>query len=137
MTEAEARNAIIKLFLAEFPLLHPTIPIAVAGKEFTKPELPNPWVRISVNFNLGNQDTQGQPGNRKFTRMGMAFVQVFTAKDKGTDLSDQIVNNSLNILDGVRLERLWLYNGSPVTLPEEPDYYRQNATVEFRFENIR
>lgn len=133
MTPTEARNEIMKRYLTEYT---GQFPIAFDNKKFVKPDGVK-WVRLTVNFNSGLQDSLGQTGNRKFTKWGLIFVQVFTPSNKGTNENDDLCNGSLNLLDGVRIDDLWLYNGRIKTIGSDGEFYQQNVLVEFEFENIR
>lgn len=135
MTPKEARNQITKRFLAAFT---GQFPIAVTGHRFTPPQIPNPWVRISVIFNDGAQTSLGEKGNRRFQKSGFVTVQVFTPVNKGTDQNDEMASSILTFLDGESMgSELWLYNGRINTIGDKDDYYQQNVVVEFNFEDIR
>lgn len=133
MTPTEARNEIMKRYLDNFT---GQFPIAVDNKKFDKPDGVK-WVRLTIKFNSGNQDSLGRENNRKFTKQGLIFVQVFTPSNKGTDDNDDLCNSSLNLLDGVRINDLWLYRGRIKTIGSDGEFYQQNVVVEFEFENIR
>lgn len=134
MTIKEVRNIILKKYLAEF---NGQFPILVSGTRNNKPATPTEWVRISVIFNDGRQSTMGLTGNRKFLKMGFVVIQVFTPANKGTDLNDEMANNSLNLLDGITIERLWLSNGKINTVGDDGEYFQQNVSIELEFEDIR
>lgn len=133
MTPSEARNEIMKRYLNEFT---GQFPIALDNKKLEKPDGVK-WVRLNIQFNDGNQDSLGQPTNRKFVKQGLIFVQVFTPANKGTNENDDLCKDSLELLDGVRLNNLWMYNGRISTIGSDGEFYQQNVVVEFEFENIR
>jgi len=134
MTPKETRNAIAKRVLAAFNSIYF---VAVDNIKTGPPPIPAPWIRLTIVFNEGNQNTLGLEGNRKFVKLGMASAQVFTPINKGTDLNDDIANEALNLLDGVRIDKLWMYNGRIKTRGSDGEYYRQDSIVEFEFEEIR
>ena len=134
MTPTEARKAIMSRYWNAF---NGQFPIAIDNKKFDPPSTPSKWVRLSVQFNDGNQDSLGRSGNRKFVKRGLIFVQVFTPSNKGTNDNDGTAADSVNIFDGVRINDLWMYNGRIETVGSDGEYYQQNAVVEFEFENIR
>lgn len=135
MTPKEVRNEIVKRFLAQFT---GQFAIAVTGHRFVPPQIPAPWVRISVIFNEGGQTSLGVKGNRRFQKSGFVNVQVFTPVNKGTDQNDDMAQNILAFLDGESMGHgLWLYDGSIKTIGDKDDYYQQNVVIEFNFEDIR
>ncbi len=133
MTPSEARNEIMKRYLTEFS---GQFPIALDNKKFVKPD-GTKWVRLSIQFNSGAQDSLGKVTNRKFVKWGLVFVQVFTPSNKGTNDNDDLCHAALNLLDGVRINNLWMYNGKIDTIGSDGEYYQQNVVVDFEFENIR
>lgn len=134
MTPVEVRNAITSRYLTEFD---GQFPIAVDNKKFDPPNPLSKWARVNVQFNDGNQSSLGKIGNRRFTKLGLLFVQIFTPINKGTDENDSLANSSANLFDGVRIQDLWLYNGRIKTIGSADEYYQQNVIVEFEFEEIR
>lgn len=134
MTPQEVRNEIYKRYLAVYAGI---FPIALDSKKFTPPEIPAKYVRLTVKFNEGFQSTLGRPGNRKFMKTGIVFIQVFTPDGKGTDENDELTHDSVNVFDGVRIGQLWLYNGRITSPGSDGKYYQQNGAVEFEFEEIR
>lgn len=133
MTLTEARNEMMKRYLDEFT---GQFPIALDNKKLQKPDGVK-WVRLTIIFSGGNQDSFGKVGNRKFVKRGLIFIQVFTPINKGTDANDDLCNSSLNLFDGVRINDLWMYNGRIRTIGSDGEFYHQNVIVDFEFENIR
>ncbi len=133
MTPVQARNEIEKVYLAEY---YGQFPIAIDNKPLDRPN-EDTWVRLSVQFNDGKQSTLGATGNRKFIKYGFIYVQVFTPVNEGTDANDILVENSMNLFDGTRIQQLWMNNGRVKTVGSDGQFYQQNAVIEFSFENIR
>ena len=134
MTPAEARNAIVSRYLTEF---NGQFPIAIDNREFEAPETPEKWTRIAVRFSSGNQSSLGQDGNRKFEKRGLVFIQVFTPSGEGTDNNDSLAKLILDLMDGERLDNLWLFNGRINTIGNDGAYFQQNIILDFTFEEIR
>lgn len=133
MTPIQVRNEIEKAYLAEY---NGQFPIAIDNKRLDRPN-EDTWVRLSIQFNDGKQGSFGITGNRKFLKYGFIYVQVFTPANEGTDDNDILVENSMNLFDGTRIEQLWMYNGKVKTVGSDGQFYQQNAVIEFSFENIR
>lgn len=134
MTPKEVRNEITKRYLT---LLN-QFPIAITGHAFDPPKDPAPWVRLTIIFNDGRQSSLGDIGNRKFIKSGFVNAQIFTPSGTGTDKNDEMAQDSLNLLDSIRIDqKLWMYNGKIQTIGDSGGYYQQNVVIEFNFEDIR
>lgn len=57
-------------------------PIAWPDVAFTVPD--TTWVRFSMKPNLGYQASAGDPGNNRFRRKGLIFIQVFQKQGQGS-----------------------------------------------------
>lgn len=135
MTPTEARNAMTSRYLIEY---NGQFPIAIDNLKSTIPNPPEKWVRVTVRFVDGNQSTMGKKSNRKFVKIGILIIQVFTPINTATDENDSLANSSLELFDGERLGQLWLYNGRIETIGSGSGvFYQQNVIVEFKFEDIR
>lgn len=131
MTPMEVRNIIMNRYLVEFDGVYN---ISIDNKRFSE-EIS--WVRLSVNFNDGEQTSLGKIGNRRYTDYGIIFVQVFTPSNEGTDLNDTMANDSKLLFDGVSIGDLTMYNGKVRTIGRVNEFYQQNAVIEFNFLTIR
>lgn len=135
MTPKEVRNKLVSKYLVEF---NGQFPIAIVGQPFTKPSTPEPWVRIAIIMNDSNQTSLGEIGNRRYQKTGFTVIQIFTPINTGTDRNDEIAEDSLVLMDGIKIDpALWTYNGRIDTIGDNDDYYQQNVVVEFKFEDIR
>jgi len=134
MTPTEVRNALTSKFLTEYD---GDFPIAVDNQIFKVPNPATKYARITVKFNTGNQHTLGRKGNRKFVKLGILFVQIFSPINTGTDENDTLANSTIELYDGEKLGTLWLYNGRIETKRSDGLFYQQNVVVEFEFEDIR
>ena len=68
-----------------------------------KPPKDEPWVRLAVRHENGEQETLGPVGNRKFERTGRVLIQVFAVEDAGTERSDELLTLARNTFEGVTL----------------------------------
>lgn len=131
MTSTEVRNAIMSRYLNEFSGQF------VIALDNQISETADKFVRLTINFSNGFQDSLGSTGNRKYIRTGLIYVQVFTPINKGTDDNDNLAGSSVNLFDGVRIEDLWMFNGRVNTIGSDGEHYQQNAVIEFQYQNIR
>jgi hypothetical protein len=136
MTPSEARNAIQIRYLDNFS---GQFPIALDNQPFTAPNADEDikWVRLNVQFTNGEQSSLGILGNRKFTRVGFLYIQVFTPAGHATDQNDVLAEESLTLFEGERLGNLWFTNGRIITVGEDGKWYQQNVVSELTFEAIK
>jgi len=136
MTPKEARNAIFMRYLNEF---NGQFPIALDNQKFTPPDTGDgvKWTRVSVKFNDGTQGSLGQPGNRRFEKYGLLFIQVFTPTEHATNDNDELAEDSLDLFEGVRLGDLWFNNGRIETVGSDDVWYQQNVVLELTFVAIK
>jgi hypothetical protein len=137
MNPKEARNAVLQRYLDTFGGL---FPIALQNQPFSPPEPAAgvKWVRIDVRLGYGEQDTLGRTGGRRFVQGGAVTVQVFTPNGGATDGNDELVKQSLDLLDGVRIgDSLWTYGGRIVTVGTDGEWFQQSAILNLRFEETR
>jgi hypothetical protein len=133
MTVSEVRNAIMSRYLNQYT---GQFTIALDNQIADAPD-DEEWVRLTVNFTDGFQDSLGKEGNRRYLKRGMIFIQVFFPMNKGTNNSDTLAEDSANLFDGVRINDLWMYNGRVRTIGSDGEFYQQNAVVDFEYENVR
>ena len=64
---------------------------AVENQTYTFPSN-KPWVRVSVVESVGDQLTQGKPGNRRVNYTGLVIVEISTKAGSGTRASSDLVD---------------------------------------------
>lgn len=136
MTPKEARNTITVRYLDEFS---GQFPIALDNQPFTPPEAGDgvKWVRLSVRFTDGAQGSLGRANNRRFDKVGLLFIQVFTPAGRATNDNDDLAEDSLNLFEGETLGDLWFNNGSIKTIGSDDEWYQQNVVLELSFSAIK
>jgi len=135
MNAQEAREEIQKAFIAAGIFAVSTI--ALDNQKFTKPSDDTPWARLTINFTAGRQHTLGKPTNRKFEKKGFVFVQVFTVAGGATNINDGLVQQSLNVFEGVVLNGVHFTDGQIRTVGTLDKWYQQNAVLEFTYYEIK
>ena len=95
---------------------------------------PKEWLRVSVVFSGGQQDSIGGAVPQK-TITGTIIVQIFTEKNSGggrskqlADIIGPIFEMRQAVQDGVQIDFRAAYLTSP---PEQPDYFMENLIVPF------
>lgn len=141
-TIAEAREAVYQLFVTGWGT---RTPIALDNETFDKPvdsnNEPTAWVRLTVRNTGSQQDTLGPIGARNFLRTGSIFVNVYTAKDKGTTEGDGHAQKARELLEGLSFASgaVRTYNVVVRELGPERDspYYAHVAEASFEFDEKR
>lgn len=134
-TFIEVRNAIIKRFRASFS----AVPMALDNQNFDPPtpSATIKWVRLSVQFVGGRQDSFGKSGNRKFLKSGLLSIQVFTAIDEATNVNDTLCQQVQDLFEGVRIDDIWFYDGGIRFSGAENEWFQQNVVFDFDFEDVK
>ncbi|MCM1497283.1 MAG: hypothetical protein NC124_02340 [Clostridium sp.] len=100
-------------------------------------ETNKPWVRISVRTTAGGQESLGSPGNRMFRRQGFMYFQIFTRSGTKTETSDKLVQDILDIFDGVTVENILIRSGSPTYTGNDGKWYQQNVQFRIIFDEFK
>lgn len=140
-TIAEAKTAIYSKFIAEWGN---TAVYTLDNEEFTPPApatgtIRQPWVRVTIRHTGRGQETMGKKNNRKFTRTGSVFIQVFTATDIGTSLADSLAEAAANIFEGVSLRNTSVWFKDVITRETGVDgtWYGVQVEAQFEYEEIK
>lgn len=96
-----------------------------------------PWVRGSIRLAVGGQQTLGSPGNRMFNRQGYLIFQVFIPSNQKTNVSDELVQEILDIFDGAEVGDINIIKGSPTYVNMEKAWYQQNVQFEISFSEFK
>lgn len=98
------------------------------------------WARLTVRHSDSRQDTLGKTGNRRFTRLGSVFVQVFTlANEGGRAASDVLAETVRGIFEGVSLAGTTVRFTSVSISEIGPDgkWYGQVVEAAFEYDEIK
>lgn len=135
MNIQEARELIQVRFLASS--IFSASAIALDNQKFTPPDARTAWARLTIQANDGNQETLGRATNRRFVKRGVLFVQVFTITDGATNENDGLVQECLDLFEGVGLSGLYFNNGRIRTIGPTDKYYQQNVVFDFTYYEIK
>jgi hypothetical protein len=130
----EYRDAIAAYFLANYTAI-PAARIEMPNETFAPPD-PNAglaWGRLSILEFLGQQQTLGDSGGRKFERTGSVFFQVAVPTDKGSSSADQLAKAARAVLEGVSISgnSIWLQGATVRHIGVDGAWYL--VTTEVRF----
>ena len=134
-TFSEVRNAIQSRFITNFG----STLTAWDNQSFTPPEPGTnvEWVRVTVQFTSGAQDSFGIVGNRKFIKTGLLTIQVFTPIDFATDANDALCQQVQDLYEGVRIDDIWFLDGGIVFSGYDGEWFQQNVSFEINFEDVK
>ena len=107
-----------------------------AGEGFTPPEK-REWARLSVRHSTASGgQTLGGVGSRRFTRLGTVFVECYAPlgdEKDGEGQIDPLVQNALNIFEGVSFDGLRFFQAVPRETGEDAGKWTR-ALVEVPFD---
>lgn len=137
MDTPTAKKAIITHFLTQWGT---TTRVALDNEVFT-PVTGTPWVRVTIRYNAGNQESLGMVGvNRNFLRSGSVIVQCFAPQDAGSAVADSLAAQALDILEatdqlGSGDIRMW--DGESVEIGQLDGWYQVNTEVRFEHTEVK
>lgn len=78
-----------------------TTPITFGNEDYDPVEGQD-FIRLSVQGQSSRQDTLGQPGQRKYFRLGTIFVQIFVPENSGMAQTDAYAQTIVEAFEGAR-----------------------------------
>lgn len=95
------------------------------------------WARCSVRHTLGEQDTLGRIGQRRYLAGGNVTVQIFTPKGDGHRLGDQLVEI---VKDALRqrptTSQVWFFDISTPEVGVDGPWFNRNVEASFRYQEV-
>jgi len=107
------------------------------NEEFDMPEASISWVRLVVRNKVGNQETLGKIGSRKFLRDATVMIQVFTELDTGASEGDRLAVKARDIFEGIRLNGLWFFASDIQEIGSDGTFYQHNVECTFNYEQTK
>lgn len=134
VTPLAARNALYDAFAAGW-----TNGVAYfLGNEGSDPPPRTDWVRVNVQHNASAQDTLGGIGNRKFDRLGLISVQIFTLPDQGQERADQLVQDVRAIFEGKTINDVFTQASTQLDVGPDPlDFWQTNVDTPFDYLELK
>lgn len=129
----ESRKVIYDKFVT---LWGTTSPFTFANEQFNEPEN-LPWVRLTVLNELGQQETQGVIGNRKYNRSASIKAQVFTLANTGVSKSDELTTKIQDIFEGNTFTGVYIYNSNINEIGTDGKWYMALVEISFFYDEIK
>jgi hypothetical protein len=99
------------------------------------------WLRVSVKHNpalFGQSSLTGEVGTRRFSRFGIAFIQIFVPVNDGLDQTDKIIQMLLDTFEGARTPNGIRFRNVGATEQGVSGAWQQsNVTANFSYDQIK
>jgi hypothetical protein len=97
------------------------------------------WARTTLSHTQGFQATLSNDlGSRKFRRLGLLIVQIFTPSSNGLSLSDNYSKLIIDAFEGKRtLNGIWFKDVRLNEVGADGNYFQSNVLVNFEYDEIK
>lgn len=136
MTEAQAIEFISAQFVAAWPAASGGVPIALDNE--AHPELAgvDTFAQLTIQHTASRQLTHGSVGTRRWLRMGVIYVRLWVAADRGRAPLAALCDAARSVFEGIDLgtglaDALTIEAGQ--TREVGPDGQQYMAAVQFGF----
>lgn len=137
MTELyEAKDAVYKRFLANYPSTLPATQITFDNDEFDEPDT-DPWVRLVVRSTAREQSTLGKASNRRFRSTASVFIQVYTQVNTGVKLNSQLAKAAADVFEGFSFSGLDFTSAVVRETGPSGKWYQSVVEAEFEYDEIK
>jgi hypothetical protein len=146
VTLTQARDAIMQAFYNDWNALAGAAnggvvpPVDWQGDDSSsKPDVSNPWARISIFHGISTQDTIGVPGaGRSFERTGTIIINVFTPLSSGQGLTqaEALATIARNAFEGKTAgpnDEIWFRNVSVNEIGPDGGWFQININADFLY----
>lgn len=109
-------------------------------KDARKPRSDKPWARVTVNHNVSPQRTFGEPGNRRFERLGILTVQVFSpmSLEQGLTLGEDLAVVARDAYEGnTTPSGVWFRNTKLQEVGPSDPWWQINVSTEFQYDELK
>lgn len=100
---------------------------------------PDAWARIIVQHSLSNQASlANRSGQRRFTRMGLVTVQIFTPLGTGLSIADKMYRIVIDAFEGKATSgNVWFRNVRLNEIGPSGSWFQSNVIAEFEYDEIK
>ncbi len=139
LTRTQARDEILALFKASWEAQPAPIPTVLYDDKAPAPTSGDKaWARVSVLHNDGDQQTLGEVGNRRFNRLGIVIVQVFTPFGSGLVSADTIVPVAVNAFEGNKTPGgVWFRHVYSRDIGKTGQWHQTNVFADFEYDEVK
>lgn len=139
LTRAQARDEILGLFKATWDSLPaPVPPVAYDDNAPPPTKGDQAWARVTLLHNDGDQQTLGGIGNRRFNRLGVVIVQVFTPYGGGSTKADVLVPVARDAFEGKSTPGgVWFRHVREQDAGKSGQWQQTNVSAEYEYDEIK
>lgn len=104
------------------------------------PRPDEPWARVTVSHNISPQRTFGEEGNRRFDRLGIVTVQVFTPMsiEQSVTLAEELGVIARDAFEGRSTPGgVWFRNARLQEVGRDGPWWQLNVTAEFSYDELK
>lgn len=103
-----------------------------------QPPQDKPWFRVVVRHTDSDQSSLGEANNRRFNRVGLVSVQVFTpAGARGLTLADQLGKMAVDAFEGKEADGVWFRNVRLQEIGPDGPWFQYNVTASFTYDQTK
>ena len=104
-----------------------------------KPSTAVPWARTTLQHNLGGQASLAAVGGqRRWSRRGFLFVQIFTPAGEGLSQAYPLAKIVADALEGAStFHGVWLRDVALREVGPDGDWFRVNIEAEFNYDEVK
>lgn len=97
-----------------------------------------PWARANIRHADGNASSLGgATGKKRYTRIGLVIIQLFTPVGNGMSSSDALVGIVLNAYEqGSAADGVWFRKARPVDIGRNDGWTQTNVMAEFEYDSF-
>lgn len=136
----EARDAMQSMFATAWNAQTPPVPVlAYDDKPFTTPPGTHSWARVSIIHNKGIQATLGAIGSRRFRKLGIIVVQIFSPSGGGLTVNDALVKIAIDTFEGknTKPDGVTFLNVRSQEIGTSGSWFQTNVTSQFEYDIIK
>ena len=140
-TQTQARDEILTAFRTAWELGSPSAGLPLLFDDVAdKPPDSGAWARAVVRHATGGASSlSGETGLRIFTHRGTVTVQVFTPRENGLVLNDQLTRIAKNSFEGVTTSpgRVMFRNARVNEVGPSGQWFQTNVFADFEYDEVR
>lgn len=138
---AAARDAMLTIFKTAWDGQTPPVPLVIYDD--TTQEVPSgdtPWCRVTIRHNISGRATVGgEVGARRFRRVGVLTVQIFTPTGEGLSNADIFAKVALDAFEGnsTGSDAIEFRNVTVNEVGRDGPWYQTNVLTEFEYDEVK
>lgn len=104
------------------------------------PRADRPWARVTIAHNVAPQRTFGEPGSRRFERLGLITVQVFVplALEDSVALAEALGTIARDAFEGKSTPGgVWFRNARLQEVGPDSPWWQLNIVTDFVYEELK